>query len=407
VAEAFVARQPICDRERQVVAYELLFRPDVTASVSDAVEPDAATARTVIATLTSIGLDALVGDRAAYLNVTREFILAGYAHLVPPERVALELLEDTPVDARLLAALRELKDVGYRIVLDDFVWSAQAPPLVELADVVKLDVLALGEDGVEEQLRLLGPDRPTLVAEKVENYSDFEHYRALGFEHFQGNFLYKPKTIRSAGLDPGRMAKLDVVAQLQNPALTFDEIDDIIRRDVALTYRLLRYVNSAFVALPFEVDSIRQALVLVGSRNVRSWAALMLMAGINGLPDELLVTALVRARMCELLAAETERSTPESAFLTGLLSVVEALAGAPMEIVLDELPITDEVRNALLHGTGELGDLLDETVAYERGDFSPAAATLRRAITTRDLYIASIGWAGETMSALGPEQQAA
>jgi EAL and modified HD-GYP domain-containing signal transduction protein len=397
LGESAVARQPIYDANLNVAAYELLFRRagDTTAVIDD---PDEATSQTLMNAFVDTDLQALVSGRLAFVNVTRSFVLQDLALLARAERMGLELLEDVEIDRELVDALRRLASDGYVIALDDFVYRDELVPVLELAHVVKLDALALGEDGLAFQLELLRPFDVWVVAEKVETHEEFDACKRLGCTHFQGNFFCRPKVVPRGDVGASRLAKIQLVASLQHPSLELEDLEEIIERDIGLSYRLLRYINSAFFYLPRRVESIRDAMMVVGKRRVQSWATLIVLADLKPRPSELFVTAMVRARMCESLAVAaglTVADTPgaDTFFTTGLFSVVDALVDLPMEKALERLPFSDEIVEALLGGAGRLADVLRASVAYSLGDFDGAVGSGFAPEQLAAAYRGAVGWA--------------
>ncbi len=398
-APTFVARQPIYDRRLEVFGYEMLFRGADVASAEFA-DDNAATASTVVTTIADIGLESLVGARTCFVNVTREFILNEFATLLPSDRVALELGRGVAADADVRAKLVELREKGYRIVLDDFVLRDDSMSLLEIADMVKLDALSFSDEQLVDQARELTAQGVRLVAERIENHEAFDRCKEAGFELFQGYFFCQPKTVTGKGVPANRLAQMELVVALQNPDVELEELDRVISRDLGVSYRLLRFVNSAYFSLPRRVDSVHDAIILLGSRNVRSWAMLLTLAEIDDQPSELVRTAMVRAKMGERIASALGTVDPESAFTVGLFSVLDALMSMRMEDVLSELPLSRDVSNALLAGEGLLGELLSWVITYERGDFgsldsgSPAADAI-----LRDAYLEAMRWADEATAA--------
>jgi EAL and modified HD-GYP domain-containing signal transduction protein len=301
--EVFVARQPIFNRQLQVAGYELLFRGEdaATALIAD---KEGATASVVLNSFTEIGLERIVGSKPAWVNVSREFVLGGLAGSMPPGIVGLEILEDELLDERFVHALIELKRQGYRLALDDFQYSVSAERLLPLVDLVKLDMLAIGRDGMTREVARLKPYGVTILAEKVESHEDHAFCVELGCDLFQGFFFCRPELLQHRGIVANRASMLEIVAALQDPTVQLHKLERMISRDVGLSFRLLRYINSAFFGLRFEISSIGQALALLGVQNLRRWATLTVLASIDGKPPELTVTALVRARFCERAGAQ-------------------------------------------------------------------------------------------------------
>jgi len=401
--EAFVARQPIFDRNLHVAGYELLFRGgDATsAMIADA---EGATASVVLNSFTEIGLERLVGAKPAWVNVSREFVLDGLAATVPPSVVGLEILEDELLDERFVHALIELKRQGYRIALDDFAYSVSAERLLSLVDVVKLDLIGLGREGMAREVARLKPHGMTLLAEKVESHEEHAYCVELGCDLFQGFFFCRPELLHNRGIVANRASVLQIVAALQDPTVQLGQLERMIGRDVGLSFRLLRYINSAFFGLRFEVSSIGQALALLGVQNLRRWATLTVLASIDGKPPELTVTALVRARFCELAGDQLAGPRPGELFTLGLFSVIDALMDAPIEEVVAMIPFPSDMRDALIAREGEKGELINCVTALEAGDFDSAQRLVRGA---GDLYLEALLWANDASNALFEESAAA
>ena len=368
-----VARQPILDAQLRVVGYELLVRRP-GARPAQVVDSQAATSNVIVDSFMEIGLDELVGEHLAYLNVSREFLMSVRPLPLPPDRVVIELLENQVIDEELLTVLRELVADGFTIALDDFRYTPEAEPLLDLARIVKLDVLALDEDELLDQVAMLRRRRPrlSLLAEKVETRADFDRCRILGFDAFQGYFFARPSLTHGRGVPTQCLGALGAVASL-NTVEDFDDLERIITRDVGLSLRLLRYANSAYVFLPRRVGSVREALVMLGARQVRRWATVVVLAGSPDAPHVLLVTGLIRAKMCQLLSGAGDEQSADRFFTVGLFSVVDALVDAPMGEVLATLPFSEDIVTALQQHHGPSGELLGSVLAYEHGDFEAVA----------------------------------
>jgi EAL and modified HD-GYP domain-containing signal transduction protein len=387
-----VARQPICDADLQVCAYELLHR-------GDAVDGEQATAQVLLAACGDIGLSALVGARRAYVNVSRRFLLEVDPLPFEPELVVLELLEDQLVDDALVDRLRELTAAGYVLALDDFAFGPEAEPLLELASIVKVDVRAGDEGHTARQAGLLKPYGVTLLAEKVEDEQEFERCRALGYELFQGWFFCKPEIVSGREIPSASLAAIQAAASLSRPTVTFEEIEEVVSRDPGLSLRLLRLLNSASFSLRRRIETVHEAIVLLGAENVRQWGMLLALGGVKARCDELVPTALVRAQTLSLLAAQ-RGGDPDRAFAIGLFSVADALLGAPMEQALHDLPLAAPIVDALVRHAGDDGVALAAILAHERaeelasgpGDAPGALAAC---------YLQALTWAQERSTAAG------
>jgi EAL and modified HD-GYP domain-containing signal transduction protein len=401
MAEVFVARQPIFDRSLNVTGYELLFRGgDATdALVAD---PEGATASVVLNSFTEIGLERIVGARTAWINVTREFVLRDFAQSLPPDLVMLEILEDQVIDDTLIAAVGRLKQQGYRLALDDFTYCPGVEPLLALVEVVKLDLLALGHEGLSHEVMRLKPYGVTLLAEKLESQEDYAFSVSAGCDLFQGYFFCRPELVTGRRVDANRLSLLELLAALQDPAVELADLERKIALDLGLSYRLLRYINSAFFGLRRQVRSIGQALSLLGIENLRHWAALSIFASIDGKPAELTLTALTRARFCELASEHVSGAGPGELFTLGLFSVVDALMDIPIEEVLAKMPFPQDMRRALSTHEGPKGRLLECVIALETGDFERAQAIVP---TAGELYLAALTWANAAADPLFAEAE--
>jgi EAL and modified HD-GYP domain-containing signal transduction protein len=361
MSEISVARQPIYDKELNVFAYELLF------------DGDGADSADLVSTFGSMGLKDLVGSRPAFVRVSESFLYDALSLQLPSHRLILEIADGAE------ETVRSLKERGYII--------ASSRPEFELADIVKLDV-ALGQ-------RLAPAPGKQTLAVGVATHEDLELSKSLGFDYFQGGFLCQPKAVSKRTVPTNRMAKLGLLAELNDPDADFDALEKIIGRDVGLSYRFLRYINSAFFSLPHKVGSIRQALVLLGISAVKKWATLLAMSDLEDKPNELIVTALVRAKMCELTAASRPAREREEHFTTGMFSVVDALLDSPMEVVLASLPLSDEIKDALQHRLGQKGLVLNAVLDYENARFDSLRALIPAGSSAQGVYAEAISWARE------------
>jgi c-di-GMP phosphodiesterase len=392
----FVARQPIYNPSLEVEGYELLFRGGQTDSANFA-DANQATSAVIAGSVVDIGLDRLVGDRLAFINVPRAF-LDGDLPLPPiPDRVVLELLEDLEPDESVVAAVEGLKAQGFRIALDDFEFRSEYRPLLALADFVKIDVIALGIDDIAAHVAALKPLGVQLIAEKVETHEVLARCRELGFHYFQGFFFCRPELVEGRRLAPDRLPMVQLLGRLQDPEVHVDELENLIACNAALAYQLLKYLNSAHCGLRGQVSSIRQAVIMAGLNRIRGLATLLLTAMMgSGKPDELITTALIRGRMCELLGRGQRGHSADPYFTVGLLSVLDALLDRPMEQALEGLPLNIATYDALCHGSGPLGSVLSTVIDHERGYVNRADAS-----RTTAAYLEAVAWATETRRALG------
>jgi EAL and modified HD-GYP domain-containing signal transduction protein len=399
-----IARQPIHDRWMRVVGYELLFRGTGAREHGD----ERATASVIVETFTGIGLRAVVGATPAHVRVSRRFLLELHAFALPAERVVLEVEVPDLRDSAVRDVLERLAEQGYRItLLCDPDGPLPGPSLTRIAHAVKLDVGDLSPSELADAAERFGDAAPLLVADGVDTPALLERCRALGFHCFQGFFFCTPDVVHAHTPPTTRLTELRSLAGLYAQTLTFEEFERIITRDVGLSYRLLCYLNSAFFNLPRHVASVREALMMLGMKAVRRWATLIALSGADDKPNELTVTALLRGRLCELVGRRRPSPTAgvDAFFTVGLFSVMDAMMDAPLEEVLDALPLTEETRAALLRREGPMGEALAGVVAYERGDFD-AVERLLPGVAMTELYLAAVHWADAACGALDEDSAA-
>jgi EAL and modified HD-GYP domain-containing signal transduction protein len=389
----FVGRQPLFDQGLDVVGYEILFRGAAVPNRAIIDDENLATSQVILNTFTDWDLEEILGGKRALINLTRDLILEGVPTLLPPERVIIEVIETTLVDDRLITALKRLRGQGYTIALDDWVAFSKLQPLLGLADIVKIDIQQFDPKRLIAEVGWLKSYGVQLVAEKVETYAELRSCRDLRFDYFQGFFLSRPEVLKRTAVPPNQLATLELISQMQDPEVAIEDLADIIRRDVALSYKLLRVVNSAYYSLPRTVDSIKDAIVLLGTRQIGGWVSLINLAKIARKPKELTITALVRGRMCELVAEVSGRYDGETFYTVGLFSVLEALLDIPIKEALEALPLSAETRDAVVLRSGVMGQTLRGVVAYEQADWEnahcPGVSDTELAAIFRDAVVLS------------------
>ena len=380
-----VGRHPIFTPDMDVFGYELLFRnADHTARFTCG---EQATARVLVSTLLDLGLDVVADSKNAFFNLTRETLLRGDLSCIPPDQSVLEILEDIEPDDEVLEAIQDLSSRGYRIALDDFVFSTKLIPLIELADIVKLELPQISKSELPDQiaqLRELGVK--SLLAEKVETQDEFELCKELGCDLFQGFFFCRPQIVEKRRPKNNCISIIQLVAKLQEPSITIPQVTKVIQSDVNLSYRILRFINSARFGFAMNIDSIEHAAILLGLDRLRSIASMVLMASLDeGKPVELTKTAMLRARMCEQVARGLGYETPERFFTLGIFSLLDAILDSPMEEVVQQLPFSTEMKSALVNHVGRLGQVLKQVIELE-GNQSPAS------ILPSDTYAQALKW---------------
>lgn len=369
MSEVFVGRQPIYDRKLGVYGYELLFRSGEANNASGAVSPDGATSQTIVHTFVDIGLETIVGKQFAFINMTESFLLEEDKLPISPKQVILEVLEDIPVTAKLVAAVKRLHKQGFIIALDDYIYNPEHKPLIEMAEIIKIDLMAMSREELIEHVEVLKPFNKKLLAEKIETLDEFDLCMELGFDYFQGYFLSKPRIIKSTALPQNKLSIMNILALLQDDDSDIDDIEKAISNDVAMSYKVLKLMNSAFFNFNTKIESVKQALLLLGRKKLNSWTSMTAMSNLDDQPSEMIRIAMIRAKMCEQLAEHAQLKPIENFFTTGLFSALDILMQYPLQVLLEPLPISDELHNAVVNQEGIMGDALRCTLAYESSDW--------------------------------------
>jgi len=345
--EVFVARQPIFDRNRTVLGYELLFRSSATQNSFDGTDASSATRQVISNSMLSIGLDKLLQGKQAFINFGREMVLQDWHSALPKESAVIELTEDIEPDGEILAAVRGMREQGYRIALDDFRSSPGMDPLIHLANVIKVE-MATPRAQQEVMLREFHARGIRMLSEKVETDSDYRWALAAGYDYFQGYFFAQPVVVRGKQIPANKMQCLHLLQEGHRAEVDFTRLTALISQDVALSYKLLRYANSARFGRNAEIHSIRRALVALGECGIRKWIAIAALPTIAGdKPRELITQSLVRGRFCELLGQAIGQGIEDQAFLVGLFSMLDALLDRPLEEALGELGLAPPLESVL------------------------------------------------------------
>lgn len=366
--EHFIARQPIFDQNLTIFAYELLFRAGLQNFFGHT-DSGQATTQLIVNSMLLFGMEAMTGPAKAFINFPRELLLNGSARLLPKDKAVVEILEDVEPDREILTACAQLQKDGFALALDDYVGEEKFDPLLGMVDIIKVDFLGMSD---QERLRLaqyLAPRRLQLLAEKVETHQDFEAARQMGYTLFQGYFFCEPVIVRRKDISSNKVQLLQLLRELNRPDLQIKELAGLISSDVGMSFKLLRYINSAAFSLLAEVTSIEQALNLLGELEIRKWATLITMAGISeGKPTELMATSVVRAKLAEALAKWSGvEAQAQDYFIMGLFSLLDTIFGRPLAEVLEELPLSAEIKDALLGKNNQGRRVLDLIIGLEQG----------------------------------------
>lgn len=395
---AYIGRQAIFDRRLNVVGYELLYRDseDNRARFDDVTK---ASATTMLTAFVEIGLDNLVGGVPAFVNLSAEFLLGDYPIPLPPERTVIEVLEDVPVTPALVASLRGLRERGFRIALDDFLLTDATRPLLDVASIIKVNVLDVPRDEIAAQFAELKPCGAALLAEKISTHEEHVFLRDLGFYYFQGYFLEMPVVTRTTRMPHDRAKLLRLLATLYDQRLDLRSIEGLVAAEVGLGVRLLKLASSAAMARGETIGSLQQAMARLGVQQVAALIVLILASGFNDKPLELARQVLIRARMCELLARNATIPSDEM-FTAGLLSLLDAILDRPLDEILAQLPLTSLVKEALQGGASRPARIVDTARHQNRGDLSSLAGTGFTAQAVFMAWYEAVRWADDIMRML-------
>ena len=393
--QRFVARQPIFDRSQNVFGYELLFRNGVEDYFN--ADPEAA-ARSTVDTSLLLGLNTLCANRFAFVNCTREVLFKDLITLLPPDQVVAEILETVEPEDRVVAACKRLKAAGYRIALDDFAPNDPRIPLCEFADVIKVDVRATNAAERVGMMRRFGSAKCKMLAEKLETPPEFHQARDMGFIYFQGYFFCRPELVVGREVPASRLHYIRLLELVSRRELDMRELEKMLKQEAAISYRLLRYLNSPVFGFALEIKSIRHAMAVLGEREMRRWIRLVVAVGAAEQKcSELILMGLARARFCELLSYRMQ--TDSDLFLMGLLSIMDSILEVTMDVLLQQLPVDQETKTALLGQKSSLRPLYQLMLAQESGEWIQSSE-LAKQLNLPDEIVAltwfqSLKWAQE------------
>jgi c-di-GMP-related signal transduction protein len=385
----FVARQTILTADENVFGYELLFRNGVEDFFCN---PDVDSAsRSTLNTSMVMGLDVLCDGRRAFINCTRDVLLKDYITLLPSAQVVIEVLESVPADELVIAACQRMKAAGYLIALDDFAVNDPRQPLTDLADIIKVDLRATSAADAAAMVKTYGPWRCRMLAEKVETREEFVAAKKAGFLYFQGYFFRRPELLATHEIPANRMNYLRMLKTVSEPELNVRVLENLVKGEASLCYRLLRYLNSAAFGFAAEIHSVRHALSILGEREVRRWIRLVATLGAGqGKTTDLVLSALVRARFCELLSSKIQHGDSDL-FLMGMLSLMDTILEIPMPQVLDSIPIDQESKTVLLGKAGRLRPFYQLMLAQESGEWH-AVSDLSSQLHLNETDVAEAHW---------------
>lgn len=401
----YIARQPIFTRHKKVYAYELLYR-GASHTPIDKVGGDRATTSLLSSTFITEGIDNISNTKPCFINFTRNLLLENVPHTFPNNQVVVEVLEDIPADKEVIKVCQELKAKGYTIALDDFVYDRSLEPLIEIADIIKFDIIATPLKKLRPTLYRLSRHNLKYLAEKVETNEEYELALKMGFHYFQGFFFKRPENIKVKELNSVKLNLVQLLAELNRKDWTIDKLTEFISRDVSLSYKLLRYINSAYFYRLQEVKNINHAIAYLGEKELKRFVLLIITSEIaTEKPNELVRLALTRAKFCELLAAgSSQRPNQADLFVLGLFSLLDTMLDFTMEDIIAKIPLDTRIKDALIGEQSPYTPVLQFTVAYEQRDKETCLVHLKKFAPIRgkihEKYLKALEFANSIATAI-------
>lgn len=400
----YVARQPIFDKEKNIFAYELLFR-DSTENFFPEIDGDVATKDLLTNTIFSIGMEKITGGRKAFINFTETLLEKKVPLLLSKTKTVIEILEGVKPSSKLIDSCKEMSANGYTIALDDFVYFPELRPLIALANIIKFDFRCTPKKVIHAYLKHIPKDKTHLLAEKVETHEDFKEAQKMGFKYFQGYFFCKPEIIQGREIKGSQINLMVIMAQINSEVFNLTKLEQLVSRDMGISYKLFRYINSAYFARACKVSSVKEGLIYLGEREIRRFVSLIAMSRLaKGKPNELIRTACIRGKFCELLSIEAgEKVPPSEMFTLGMFSLLDAVIDQPMDQILSELPLSDKIKRALVNSEGRLAAYIELAKSYEAGKWGRVSRLYQtldltgRAIS--NAYIQACQWSDITVKA--------
>jgi len=400
--DVFVARQPILDRKKSLFAYELLFR-DGLDNYMPSIDGDIATSKLLSSSFLTIGIDKITFGKRAFINFTQTLLETNIPLMFPRETTVVEILEDVNPTLRVTEACRKLSALGYYLALDDFVFKLELTPLIELADIIKIDFRATPYSEIERIIQRFGTKKIKFLAEKVETNEEFNDALNMGFEFFQGYFFSRPEILKGKEISGSKIEYLNIIIEINKSNYDLNELEAVISRDISMSYKLLRHVNSAYFKRSSETTSLKQALLILGKDEI---SRLLSLIGLSNLasnkPDELIKSASIKAKFCENLGyISTCTAQTHELFLLGLFSNLDAILDQPMKEVIEKLPLGTSVKEALEHRQGELANYLELAEFYEQGEWESVKKSAAKICIAENLipniYLEACLWTNESI----------
>lgn len=401
-SQTLMVRQPIFQQDLKIVAYELLH--DDSDSDGGLLDADTASSRLLLNTYTSLCQDGALQRVPLFIPLSSTLLLKGYIPELPNKQVVLQIPGDLKVGPMQAANIKALAERGYRLVVDNFSLQKPLIPLLKHMKIVKIDIRNTSPARQAQLARALSRAGITSLAQHIQSFDQLNQCKKLGFKLFQGPFISRPVVVKGKQLPSSSIALLQLVQELQRANTTADEVESLILLDPVLTYRILRVVNSAAYNLSNSIESLSQAVVLLGLDQIRKWATLIALSSQNDKPEELSRNLLARGRFCQMVAENAGTLNPESCFMVGIMSQLDALMGMPMDELLQQVPLDDDIKAAIAHHQGPLGQLLLQVSQYEAGDFEALKESPIDSAFFEMAYRHSLSWAKSAMETLADGQ---
>jgi c-di-GMP-related signal transduction protein len=375
--DAFVARQPIFHASKKLFAYELLFRTGMS-NAFPGIDGGIATSSLLSSSFFTVGIERISGGKLVFINFTEELLRRGVPTLFPKSEIVVEILEDVQPTEEVVEACRDLQQKGYLLALDDFVFRDNLQPLIDMARIIKIDFRLTPLEEIAEMLNRIKGGRCRFLAEKIETHEEFLEAKALGFHYFQGYFFAKPEILKNREVSPSQLTVARLICEVNRQDMEFRQLEELINQDVAISFKLINYLNSAYFGRMHPVSSIRQAVAFLGERGVRMFVSLIVASRlVEQKPDELLRLSAIRGKFLEQVAISLGLNEGEL-FMLGLFSLLDAMLDNPMEALVGRLPLSAEVREALVQRSGGLAPFLLLVEAYEQCHWSEVDLRLKQ-----------------------------
>jgi len=402
--DAYVARQPIFDRKKRIFAYELLFRNSLD-NFMPKVDEDMASSQILSSTYYTIGIDKITSGKRAFINFTQNLLEDMVPLFFPKTTTVVEILENVKPSSKVIEALKTIRQNGHIIAMDDFIFSKESIQFLQHVDIIKIDFKTTPYDLAEAVIKKVNDAgfKTLFLAEKIETNEEFQNALRMGFAYFQGYFFCKPEIIKGKQISTSQVSLLRITSEVNKPDFDLSVVEDFIARDVNLSFKLLKYINSAYFKRMKEISTIKDALFLMGTDELKRFVTLIAISQMNSSkPNELIYTSAFRAKFCELCGKSSSRNDcPSELFTLGIFSLIDAILDQPMDKIMQQLPLAPRITEALVEKNGIMADYLKLTEAYEKADWSYVTSICRTLELKESdlpaLYIDACAWSSEIL----------